>query len=121
MSMGLENEKRLLLRFASAYYAISNVDGSRMKMKLDEILREIKDDTLIDKVPFGIMKYDRWYKRTVRKRLKSVKLELFLVSTKHNLYKFYNKQMRLHRLFKNKKEQILWVRGYYMSLRDRYR
>ena len=110
MSMGLENEKRLLLRFASAYYAISNVDGSRMKVKLDEILKEIKDDTLIDKVPFGIMKYDRWYKRTVRKRLKSVKLELFLVSTKHNLYKFYNKQMRLHRVSKSKKRRILWGR-----------
>ena len=44
---------------------------------------------------FGIMKYDRWYKRTVRKRLGSVKLELYLVSIGFNLYKYYNKQMRL--------------------------
>ncbi|MBQ3664475.1 MAG: transposase, partial [Lachnospiraceae bacterium] len=44
---------------------------------------------------FGIMKYDRWYKRTVRKGLKSVRLELFLVSIGHNLYKFHNKQKRL--------------------------
>ena len=43
---------------------------------------------------FGIMKYDRWYKRIVRRGLKSVKLELFLVSIGHNLYKFYNKQMK---------------------------
>lgn len=44
---------------------------------------------------FGIMKYDRWYKRMVRKGLDSVRLELFLVSIGHNLYKFHNKQMRL--------------------------
>ena len=43
---------------------------------------------------FGIMKYDRWYKRIVRKGLKSVKLELYLVAIGHNLYKYYNKQMK---------------------------
>ena len=46
---------------------------------------------------FGVMKYDRWYKRTVRKGLDNVKLELFLVSIGHNLYKYYNKQMKLPR------------------------
>ena len=44
---------------------------------------------------FGVMKYDRWYKRTVRRGLDNVKLELFLVSIGHNLYKYYNKQMKL--------------------------
>ena len=44
---------------------------------------------------FGIIKYDRWYKRIVRRGLDSVLLELFLVSIGHNLYKFHNKQMRL--------------------------
>ena len=44
---------------------------------------------------FGIMKYDRWYKRTVRRSLKSVRLELFLVSIGHNLYKHHNKKIRL--------------------------
>lgn len=43
---------------------------------------------------FGIMKNDRWYKRIVRRGLKSVVLEVFLVSIGQNLYKFYNKQMR---------------------------
>ena len=43
---------------------------------------------------FGIMKYDRWYKRIVRKGLDSVELEILLVSIGHNLYKFHNKQMR---------------------------
>lgn len=43
---------------------------------------------------FGIMKYDRWYKRLVRKGMKSVRMEIFLVSIGHNLYKYYNKQMR---------------------------
>lgn len=46
---------------------------------------------------FGIMKYDRWYKRVVRRGLYSVKLELYLVSIGHNLYKFYNKQMRFRK------------------------
>ena len=44
---------------------------------------------------FGIMKYDRWYKRTVRRWLESVRLELFLVSIGHNLYKNHNKRMKL--------------------------
>ena len=44
---------------------------------------------------FGILKYDRWYKRTVRRGLDSVKLELYLVSVGHNLYKYFNKHYRL--------------------------
>ena len=44
---------------------------------------------------FGILKYDRWYKRVVRRGLDSVKLELLLVSIGHNLYKFFNKHFRL--------------------------
>ena len=44
---------------------------------------------------FGILKYDRWYKRVVRRGMDSVKLEIFLVSIGHNLYKLYNKQQRL--------------------------
>ena len=43
---------------------------------------------------FGIMKYDRWYKRIVRKGLKWVKLELLLVSLGHNLYKYHNRKMK---------------------------
>ena len=41
---------------------------------------------------FGIMKNDRWYKRIVRRGIKSVLLEVFLVSIGHNLYKYHNKQ-----------------------------
>ena len=43
---------------------------------------------------FGILKYDRWYKRIVRRGLESVRLELNLVSIGHNLYKYYNKKMK---------------------------
>ena len=43
---------------------------------------------------FGILKEDRWYKRIVRRGLDSVRLELFLVSIGHNLYKFHNKSLR---------------------------
>ena len=46
---------------------------------------------------FGVMKYDRWYKRTVRRSMKSVRLELFLVSIGHNLYKYYNKHTKLEK------------------------
>ena len=34
---------------------------------------------------FGIMKYDRWDKRVVRKGMEQVRLEIFLVSIGHNL------------------------------------
>ena len=44
---------------------------------------------------FGVMKNDRNYKRIVRKGIKSVKLEIFLVSIGHNLYKYHNKKVRL--------------------------
>lgn len=44
---------------------------------------------------FGIIKNDRWYKRIVRRGIESVRMELFLVSIGHNLYKYHNKQMRL--------------------------
>ena len=43
---------------------------------------------------FGIMKNDRWYKRIVRRGIKSVQLEVFLVSIGQNLYKFHNKQKK---------------------------
>ena len=40
------------------------------------------------------MKYDRRYRRIVRRGLNSVRLEVFLVSIGHNLYKFCNKTMK---------------------------
>jgi transposase len=43
---------------------------------------------------FGIMKNDRNYKRIVRRGIKSVNLEVFLVSIGQNLYKYHNKKMR---------------------------
>ena len=43
---------------------------------------------------FGILKYDRNYKRIVRRGINSVKLEVFLVSIGHNLYKYFTKQQK---------------------------
>lgn len=43
---------------------------------------------------FGIIKYDCWYKRIVRKGLDSIRLELFLVSNGHKFCKFHNKQKK---------------------------
>lgn len=44
---------------------------------------------------FGVIKYNRWYKRLVRRGRLKVKLEIFLVSIGFNLQKFYTKQNRL--------------------------
>ena len=44
---------------------------------------------------FGILKNDRWYKKIVRRGIKSVLLEVFLVSIGHNLYKYHNKQKKV--------------------------
>ena len=49
----------------------------------------------IDCSKFGIMKNDRNYKRIVRRGIESVNLELYLVAIGQNLYKYYNKKMRL--------------------------
>ena len=44
---------------------------------------------------FGIMKNDRWYKKIVRRGIKSVLLEVFLVSIGYSLYKYRNKQKKV--------------------------
>ena len=46
---------------------------------------------------FGIMKYDRCYDRIVRRGIDSVRLEIYLVSLGHNLYKYHNKQLRMRK------------------------
>ena len=46
---------------------------------------------------FGVMKYDRWYKRIVRRNQIKVELEIYLVSIGFNLHKFYTKQIRLQK------------------------
>ena len=43
---------------------------------------------------FGVMKHDRRYRRIVRRGIDSVRLEVFLVSIGHNLYKLCNKTMK---------------------------
>ena len=44
---------------------------------------------------FGVIKYDRDYDRIVRRGLKSVKLEILLISIGFNLYKYHNKRHRV--------------------------
>ena len=44
---------------------------------------------------FGIMKWDRSYKRAFRKGLENVILEFYLISCGFNLYKYHNKTRRL--------------------------
>jgi len=43
---------------------------------------------------FGILKEDRKYKRIVRKGLKSVNLEIFMISCGYNLMKYHMKKYR---------------------------
>ena len=64
---------------------LNNVHGALLRMN-----RSIQAEGT-----FGILKYDRCYKRTVRRGLDSVRLELYLVSIGHNLYKYFNKHYRL--------------------------
>lgn len=56
----LKSEKRPLLFFVSAYYAVSNVDGLRMKLNLDEIFKAIKDENLTDKVSRALGGYEKF-------------------------------------------------------------
>ena len=46
---------------------------------------------------FGVMKYDRWYKRLVRRGRLKVELEIYLVSIGFNLHKFHSKPNRLQK------------------------
>lgn len=43
---------------------------------------------------FGILKWDKSYKRLYRRGEKNVKLELTLISCGFNLYKYHNKKRR---------------------------
>ena len=61
---------------------LENIQGALLRMN-----RSIQAEGT-----FGIIKNDRWYKRIVRRGIKSVLLEVFLVSIGHNLYKYYNKR-----------------------------
>ena len=42
----------------------------------------------------GIIKEDRKYKRIVRKGLKAINLEIFMISCGYNLMKYHNKKYR---------------------------
>ena len=50
-----------------------------------------------DEGTFGIMKYDRWYKRLVQRGQLNVKLKIYLVSIGVNLHIFYSKLNRLQK------------------------
>ena len=70
----------------------------------EEVLRNLTDTygillrrnrAIQAKGTFGIMKNDWDYKRIVHRGLESVMMEVILVSIRHNLYKYYNKQRRI--------------------------
>ena len=60
---------------------------------------------------FGVMKYDRWYKRLVRRCQIKVELEIYLVSIGFNLHKFYTKQIRLQKAAWGFNITLFGVRG----------
>ena len=76
--------KELTQYHKEVIYNLNSIQGALLRMN-----RSIQSEGT-----FGIMKYDRWYKRTVRKSKTSVELEIYLVSIGHNLYKYHNKQER---------------------------
>ena len=45
---------------------------------------------------YGILKWDRSYKRAVRRGLESVIFEFTLISCGFNLYKYHNKKVRMN-------------------------
>ena len=63
---------------------------------------------------FGIIKYDRWYKRIVRRGLNSVRLELLLVIIFINSITNSSGSRKQH---KDKKNLLLWGKGSYTLLR----
>lgn len=44
---------------------------------------------------FGVIKWDRAYKRLFRRGMENVNLELTLIACAFNLYKYHNKRNRL--------------------------
>ena len=64
---------------------LESIEGVRLRMN-----RSIQAEGT-----FGVMKHDRWYKRIVRRGIKSVRLKVILVSIGHNLYKYHNKKNRI--------------------------
>ena len=46
---------------------------------------------------FGIIKFDKSYKRLRRKGFDNVELEFLLVACGYNLYKYHNKKNRLEK------------------------
>lgn len=63
---------------------LGNIQGALLRMN-----RSIQSEGT-----FGIIKQDRFYKRIVRKGMKSVKLEILLVSIDFNLKKYHCKKLR---------------------------
>ena len=43
---------------------------------------------------FGLMKWDRSYKRALRRGKENVKLEFLLIACGFNLYKYHNNKMK---------------------------
>ena len=64
---------------------LETVHGALLKMN-----RSIQAEGL-----FGILKWDRSYKRLFRRGRKNALLELTLISCGFNLYKYYNKKQRM--------------------------
>lgn len=48
----------------------------------------------LPKTSSSLIKHDRRYRRIVHRGIDSVRLEVFLVSIGHNLYKYYNKRSK---------------------------
>ena len=76
--------KELSLYHKEVIDNLESIHGSLLKMN-----RSIQAEGT-----FGILKEDRKYKRIVRRTLKSVKLEIFMISCGFNLMKYHNKKHR---------------------------
>ncbi len=103
----LEDQCKVNLRFmylmdhqAHSYrtfgYFINEVLADSIEEIFQDINKKIFETEHVDlQHLYSIMKNDRWYKRIVRRGIKSVLLEVFLVSIGHNLYKYHNKKKKV--------------------------
>ena len=87
-------EDRVKRLYVSKYF-IQQREAMEKKISTDEGILLRVNRSIQAEGTFGIIKNDRWYKRIVRRGIKSVQLEVYLVSLGHNLYKFHNKQMKI--------------------------
>ena len=78
-------------------YLYCEEHGMEKFMKFTMYEKTVKDEsyrTIQAEGTFGIVKWDRHYKRLARRGMNAVKLEFAMIAIGFNLYKYHNKRSR---------------------------